>query len=349
LHEFVTQCLKDVRVSESRAKMVADVLLAANLRGIDSHGVARLRRYVEGARSGKINPDADITVLRESPSTAALDANNGLGQPAAIEAMRCAIEKAQKTGVGMVTVRRTNHFGIAGYFAMMALEHNMIGVASCNASPQVAPTFGIEPMYGTNPIAVAIPTGGGHQFVLDMATSTVPRGRLEQMRRHGKPLPAGYAIDTDGSSMLNLDELLEGLVNRRGYSLLPLGGFGEMFGGHKGFGLGLTVELLCGPLAGAAWGRHVYGQDGANLGHCFQAVSIDCFLPLDEFKAKTEVLINEIKGSKKVPGSETVYIPGEKERLEAERRSRTGIPLHPDVHADLLKLAEETNSLATLG
>ena len=341
LHSFVVLCLVQVGVTTDDATIVADVLIAANLRGIDSHGVARLFRYVDGVRHGKISPQTQIANLREGPTTAVLDAANSLGQPVAVTAMRLAIDKAEKVGIGMVAVRGANHFGIAGYYAMLALEHNMIGIVTTNASPQVAPTFGAQPMYGTNPIAIAVPTGGPYPFVLDMATSIVPRGKLEQLHRRGQPIPSGWAIDDQGVVMTDNQELITGLMQRRGYSLLPLGGMGETLGGHKGYGLGLFIDLICGPLAGAAWGLHVYGPAGANLGQCFLALRVDNFRNMEEFSRETEQLLDELRAAKKIPGQERIYIPGEKEAEEVEYRRQTGIPLPPIVYARLRQLAEE--------
>ncbi|PGH72157.1 malate dehydrogenase [Bacillus thuringiensis] len=341
LHRFVREILTKVGVTENDAGIVADVLNAADLRGIDSHGIARLRRYVDGIRHGKIEAHSHTVTLLNGPATVALDACNGLGQPAAVTAMRMAIAKAEEFGIGMVTLRRSNHFGIASYYAMMALEHGMIGIATTNASPQVAPTFGAQAMYGTNPIAVAIPTGGPTPFVLDMATSTVPRGKLERLQREGSTIPQGWAIDGDGFPITNLKELIKGLVERREYALLPLGGMGELFGGHKGFGLGLLVDLLCGPLTGSAWGRHVYGPNGANLGQCFIALRPDCFRMHEEFKQDSEQLLHEIRSARKIQGQEIIYIPGDKEAKEAERRRDMGIPLKNTVLQELDKLANE--------
>jgi L-2-hydroxycarboxylate dehydrogenase (NAD+) len=341
LKAFVGACMEGVGVAPEDAEIVADVLVAADLRGVESHGVARLRRYVEGVRGGRIRAERALTVVRDGPATALLDAGNGLGQPAAVIAMRSAVAKARDAGVGVVAVRRTNHFGIAGYYPGIALAAGMAGFAASNASPQVAPTFGSEPMYGTNPIAIGLPTDPRRPFLLDMATAVVPRGKLERLRREGGTVPVGWAIDQGGEPMTRLDELVDGLVARRGYSLLPLGGQGERLSGHKGFGLGLLVDLLCGPLAGAAWGRHVYGPEGAGLGHCFAALRIDSFRPPAEFVAAATALEAEIRGARKLPGEDRIYVPGEKEAVEAERRLATGIPLHAAVVAELREVGAQ--------
>jgi LDH2 family malate/lactate/ureidoglycolate dehydrogenase len=341
LRRFVAVCMEQVGATRDDATAVAEVLVAANLRGVDSHGVARLRRYVKGIRNGTIAAQPSIIILREGPATAAIDAGNGLGQPAAMAAMRLAIAKAEQIGLAMVVVCRANHFGIAGYYAMLALEHGMIGMVTSNASPQVAPTFAAEPMYGTNPIAIAIPSGGPCPYVLDMATSTAARGRMEQMQREGKSIPPGWAIDAQGQTTTDPGTLISGLMGRQGHALMPMGGAGETLGGHKGYGLGLFADLLCGPLAGGGWGRHVYGPAGANLGHTFLAMRVDCFRPRAEFMAESEQLLREIRDAKKMPGQERIYIPGEKEAEETIRRTRDGIPLLPVVMSDLATIAEE--------
>lgn len=340
LKSFVRGCMEAVGVAPEDAGIVADVLVAADLRGVESHGVARLRRYVDGVRGGRIRAERALTVLREGPATALLDAGNGLGQPAAVVAMRRAVAKARDAGVGVVAVRRTNHFGIAGYYPGIALAEGMAGFAASNASPQVAPTFASEPMYGTNPIAIGLPTDPRRPFLLDMATAVVPRGKLERLRREGGSVPAGWAIDQDGEPMTSLGELVDGLVARRGYSLLPLGGEGEQLSGHKGFGLGLLVDLLCGPLAGAAWGRHVYGPEGADLGQVFAALRVDSFRSPAEFVAEASSLEAEIRAARRAPGEDRIYIAGEKEAAETERRLASGIPLHAEVVAELREVGD---------
>jgi L-2-hydroxycarboxylate dehydrogenase (NAD+) len=317
------------------------VLVAADLSGIDSHGVARLRRYVEGVATGAIDGRAEPVVVVEHPATALLDAGNGLGQPAAVAAMELAVTKAEVYGIGIVAVRRTNHFGIAGYYASLAARRGLIGIATTNATPQVAPTFAAEPLYGTNPIAIALPTGGKTDFLFDAATSTVGRGKLEIRHRRGEPIPTGWVIDGTGAAREDVEELIEGLKRRSGYALLPLGGEGESHGGHKGYALGLFVDLLCGPLTGAAWGRHVYGADGANLGHCCIAIRVDCFRPLEDFQEECQRLFDEIRAAKRAPGAARIFVPGEKDAEERRRRERDGIPLTGQVRDDLARLAAE--------
>jgi L-2-hydroxycarboxylate dehydrogenase (NAD+) len=342
LRSFVVACLTSAGVTDEDAGVCAEVLVQADLRGIDSHGVARLRRYVDGIRQGRIAARAEVAVVAEAPAMAVLDAGNGLGQPAGVLAMRLAMDKAAAAGLGMVTVRRSNHFGIAGYYAMLALERDQLGFATTNSTPQVAPTFGVEPMFGTNPLAFALPTGGV-PFVLDMATSTVPRGRLERMLREGRAVPESWAIDAEGRGAgSDLEALVSGLQRRAGFALLPLGGPGETNGGHKGYGLGLLVDLLCGPLSGASWGRHVYGPAGAGIGHVFMAVDVGRFRPIEEFRDESSRLLAEVRASRRLPGGERILVPGEREAEESARRAREGIPLGERVWADLAAIAAET-------
>lgn len=328
-------CLASVGIPSAQAALVAEVLLTADLAGVDSHGCARLRRYVDGVAAGAIDPAATPSTVRRRPSTALIDAGNGLGQPAAVAAMRMAIEKASSTGVGVVSVRRSNHFGIAGYYASLAARVGMVGLAMTNASPQVAPTFGAEPMFGTNPIAVGMPTGAPSDFLLDMATSTVGRGKLEVRKRNGEPIPHGWVIDAEGLSRTDVAELIDGLKARRGYSLLPLGGGGEEHGGHKGYGLGLFVDLVCGPLAGASWGRHVYGAAGADLGHMLIAIDVGAFVELADFRRESGKMFEELREMKRLGSAAEVLIPGDKEASERRRRLAGGIPLTAEVRADL--------------
>jgi L-2-hydroxycarboxylate dehydrogenase (NAD+) len=341
LHAFVVRCLQRVDVSEPDAVTVADVLVAADLRGVDSHGVARLRRYVDAVRQGKIDAHAETGVLADPPTTVALDGHNGLGQPVSCTAIDLAIEKALAAGLAIATVRRSNHFGIAGYYALRAARRGLFSIVGTNASPQVAPTNGASPMFGTNPIAVAFPTDPRRPFLLDAATSIVPRGKLERLDREGHPMSPGWAVDPYGQSTTDIPAVVSGLKAREGYALLPLGGLGETYGGHKGYGLATVVELFCGPLAGALWGRHVYGHTGAGLGHFFLCGRIDFLRPLDEFQAEANQMFDELRSCPKAQGSDRIMVAGEREYEVEQDRLENGIPLRPAVVDDLLLLAAE--------
>lgn len=347
LRQFCTEAFVKLGIPRRDAEITSDVLVAADLRGVDSHGVARLKRYVDGIRSGMMRPDAKPRVVHETPATAAIDADAGLGQPPAYWAMQMAIEKAKIVGAGFVAVRNSNHYGIAGYYAMMALEHDMIGISTTNADVLVVPTFGRNAMFGTNPIAMAAPAASERPFVLDMATSVVPRGKLEVYDRLGKPLPDGWATDEKGRGTNDPGRVLKNFASRAGGGLLPLGGEGELHSGHKGYGLALAVDILSAILPGAAYANLVYPStpEGKPLpsaiGHLCAALRIDGFRPVDQFKADMDDLIQRVKNSEKAEGADRIFIHGEKEFETHADREANGIPLNPKVAATLKSLGEE--------
>ena len=348
LKDFCEQVFERLDVSEDDARIAADVLVSADLRGVDSHGVARLRRYVGGIRNGFMVPRPDVRVINETATTALIDAGAGLGHPVSYRAMQLAIGKALEYGSGFVSVRMSNHFGIAGYYAMMALEYDCIGVALTNAGRLAVPTFGRESMLGTNPIAVAAPAGEAYPFVLDMATSTVPMGKLEVYNRLEKPMPLGWATDETGTPITDAGRAMRLARKREGGGLLPLGGAGELLSGHKGYGLALMVEILTGVLAGAAYSELIASEAAPegerrpiNLGHFFGALRVDAIRPVEDFKATVDDLQRRLKNTPKAEGAARIYVHGEKEYEEAARRSRDGIPLNGKVFADLQDVAGE--------
>jgi LDH2 family malate/lactate/ureidoglycolate dehydrogenase len=335
-------------VSEEDARITADVLVEADLRGIDSHGVARFRTYyVHGLRDGVIVARPQMQVVRETPATAVLDAGGGLGQVAAYRGMEQAIQKARERGGGMVAVRNSNHFGIAGYFATMALAHDCIGLAMTNSGALMVPTFGREAILGTNPIAVAAPAGCKSPFALDMATSVVAVGKVEVYDRLGKAIPVGWAIDERGVPTADAQRLLDTEEGQKGGGIAPLGGAGELLGGHKGYGLALWVEIFSAALSGAAFSAQAYPKDAngkalpAQLGHFLAAWQVDAFRPVYEFKETMDDLQGRLKHAPRAEGQGRIYIAGEKEYEERERRRQEGIPLDPKVGADLQSTAEE--------
>jgi len=350
LRSLCVQVFQKMGMSAEDARITADVLVTADLRGVDSHGVARLGFYVERLRNGVMIPRPDVRTVSETGVTALVDAGGGMGPPVSYRAMQKAIHKALDAGAGFVTVRNSNHFGIAGYYAMMALEHGCIGISMTNAFVFVVPTFGRNAMLGTNPIAVAAPAGQDRPFVLDMATSTVPFGKLEIYDRLGKALPPGWAVDETGSPATDPAPLMENLRSQAGVGggLLPLGGAGELLGGHKGYGLALLVDILCGVLSGARYADLVYPRtpDGrplpSGIGHFLGALRVDAFRPLAEFEAAMDDLQRRLKNAPKADGQGRIYVHGEKEFEEAERRSREGIPLDPRVLAELEEIAAES-------
>jgi len=335
LKRFVGEVFVHLDVPEDEAHIVADVLVAADLRGVDSHGVARLKRYVKGIRGGLILPWTHTTIVQETPTTALLDGGNGMGQVVGKRAMTLCIEKAQRVGAAFVSVRNSNHYGIAGYYAMMALPYDMIGISLTNARPLVVPTYGCKPILGTNPIAIAVPAGQERPFVLDMATSIIAHGKTEVAERQGEPLPPNVAVDAQGRPTRDA-----AWVRQHG-GLLPLGGLRET-GGHKGYGLSVAVDILSGVLSGANFSALITGEPGLkSVGHFFGALRIDAFRPVDEFKAMMDEMIRTLKESDKAAGHDRIYIHGEIEyEMEEERRSK-GIPLDPRVLAYMREIAAE--------
>ena len=320
------------------AKLAADVLIEADLRGIDSHGVARLSGYVRLHEAGRANMQAKHQVIHQTPSTATIDADGGLGLVVAPKAMDLAIEKAEQVGTGWVAIQHSNHFGIAAYHAMKALPKNMIGISMTNASPLVAPTFAKERMLGTNPICIAIPAGKEWPFVLDLASSAAANGKLEIAQRLGKEIPSGWVQTQAGEASTNANEL------KNGGALLPLGG-------HKGYGLAAAVDILSGVLSGANFGPWVPpfvaflnplpNLPGKGIGHFLGAMRIDAFRPADEFNNQMDLWIKRFKESERVDPNQEVLIPGEPEFRLKRQREKEGIPLHASVVSDLQSLAEK--------
>lgn len=336
LQSFTRDVFLGFGLNQQEAEQVAEVLVASDVQGIDSHGVPRMKSYTDRLRAGVVNADPRMTVLAETAATLALDADNGMGHPASIQAMNRTIEKAKESGMCMTTVRNSNHFGIAGYYSAMALEHGLCGVAMTNATPLVVPTYAKHAYLSTAPISVAIPAGDEKPILVDAATSTVAWGKIEIAQRQGKPIPEGWALDADGQPTTDPNTAV---------ALTPLG-YTRQLGGHKGFGLGLWVEVLCGQLAGGAWGNYVGGSRDevprpTGTGHAFMAWRIDAFGPVDEFKASVDQMIRELKELETVDGAERVVIPGEPEyEAEADRRSN-GIPIHPVVVEQIREIGRE--------
>ncbi len=326
------------------ASKAADVLLHADLRGIDSHGLARLSGYVRLWEAKRINSQPSIKTVHETPSTAVVDGDLGLGLVVGPHAMEVAIRKAEKCGTGWAAVRNSNHFGIAGHHAMMALEHDMIGIAMTNASPLVAPTFSVERLLGTNPICVAIPAGDQPAFVADFATTTAANGKLEILQRKNKEAPLGWIQTKVGEPSSNPHELKEG------GALIPLGSDRD-HGSHKGFCLGAWVDIFSAVLSGANYGPWVPpfvsfltpppDPVGLGIGHFFGAMRVDAFRPASEFKTHMDKWITRFRSAKTIAGQPAVIIPGDPERKAHALRVQEGIPVHESVVEDLRKLGEK--------
>lgn len=344
LHDFALTVFKKIGCTDDEAQLATDVLLSADLRGIDSHGLARLSGYIRLWEAKRINAKPNIKIIHESPSTAVVDGDGGLGLVVAPKAMEIAIAKAKQCGTGWVSVQHSNHFGIAGYHAMMALEHDMIGIAMTNASPLVAPTYSVERLLGTNPIAVAIPANKQPPFVADMATTTAANGKLEILQRKNKEAPLGWIQDKEGRPSVNPHELKDG------GALVPLGSDFE-HGSHKGYGLGSIVDIFSAVLSGANYGPWVppfvsflappADPVGKGIGHFFGAMRIDAFRPADEFKSHMDKWIGRFRSAKPIDGQERVLIPGDPEREMNAIRIKEGIPLNPKVIEDLKELAKK--------
>jgi len=349
LYDFTVAVFSRMGCPETHAHTAAQVLLSADLRGIDSHGIARLSGYVRLWEAGRVNPQPHINIVHETPSTAVIDGDAGLGLVVAPAAMRIAMEKARQVGTGWVSVSNSNHFGIAGYHAMLALEENMIGIAMTNASALVAPTFSIERMLGTNPIAVAIPAGSQPPFVADMATTTAANGKLELLQRKSEDAPYGWVQDKEGNASVNAHEL------KQGGSLLPLGSDRD-HGSHKGYALGSIVDIFSAVLSGASYGPWAppfpayvpmpENMPGKGLGHFFGAMRIDAFRPAETFKEHMDQWIGRFREATPVHAGQKVLIPGDPERETEAIRKIEGIPVAASVKEELHALARKLSLTA---
>ncbi|MBK7678986.1 MAG: Ldh family oxidoreductase [Chitinophagaceae bacterium] len=346
LFDFTKSVFQTIGCSDEHADTATKALLSADLRGIDSHGVARLSGYVRLWEAKRINATPDIKIIHETPSTAVVDGDSGLGLVIAPFAMEIAIEKAKQVGTGWVSVQNSNHFGIAAHHAMMPLQYDMMGIAMTNASPLVAPTFSIDKMLGTNPICVAAPAGSEPAFVADLATTTAANGKLEILQRKNADTPTGWVQDADGNSSTDANIL------KKGGALLPLGGDRE-HGSHKGYALGAIVDIFSALLSGANYAPWVppfpayvpmpAQQPGKGIGHFLGAMRIDAFRPATEFKKDMDHWIQGFRSCRTIPGEEKVLVPGDPERgFEIERMNK-GIPLLDVVIEDLNKLAERVS------
>lgn len=342
LRDFTREVFVRAGLADVDAVQAADVLLTADLWGIDTHGVARLRQYYEMLARGLINPRPEVRVVRELAATATLDADNGLGLVVGPRAFETAMEKAERVGASVVGVRNSSHFGIAGYYPFMALARDLIGWAMTNTTPQVAPLWGAERMLGTNPLAVAFPGREEPPVLIDMATSAVSYGKVEQAVRRGEQVPRGWLIDREGRETTRPQDLDEG------GTIVPLG-IDTEHGGHKGYCLGALIDLLCGVLSGANWGPFVppfpyylkpAGRAvGEGIGHCFGALRIDGFADPDDFKRRVDEWVRVFRATRAAEGTEGPLIPGDPERRAHAERAERGIPLLPAVMNDLRELS----------
>lgn len=337
-----------VGVPEEDAEICADVLMESDRRGIESHGVNRFKPiYIDRIKLGIQNPITNFEIIKETPTTAVIDGHDGMGHVIGKKSMQMAIDKAKKYGLGMVAVRNSTHYGIAGYYSIMAANAGMIGITGTNARPSIAPTFGVENMLGTNPLTIGFPTDEEFPFVLDCATSITQRGKLEYYSKLGMPTPEGMVIGRDGKAKTDTDQILKELVTGEA-ALAPLGGIGEELGGYKGYGYATVVEVLSAALQAGSFLKMLTGKkDGKNvpyrLGHFFLAIDTEAFLGLEQFKKTAGDIMRALRNSQKAPDQERIYVAGEKEYEVWLQRKDSGVPINDAVQKEFMELRDEFN------
>ncbi|MDO9548313.1 MAG: Ldh family oxidoreductase [Candidatus Marinimicrobia bacterium] len=342
LKTFVVGVLKNVGLSVENAQITTDVLISADCRNIESHGVARLKRYVDGIKTGIIKLECMLDIIRETPVSLVIDGNGGMGQPIAYHAMKKCIEKAKQHFMCFASIRNSNHYGIAGYYTLMALEENMIGISLTNSAPLVVPTFGKNAVIGTNPISIGFPGKNERPFLLDMTTSTVPRGKLEVYSREDAAIPDSWACDEKGNPSIDAAKVLDNLIARKGGGLLPLGGGIELTSGHKGYGLSAVVDILSGVLSSGAVGLDVYGKKGApaEVCHFLGVINPEAFMGLDELQNNMDYYVQMLKNASKADGQTRIFVAGEKE-YEAMEKNKTTVSLQNKVFNTLNEIGAE--------
>ena len=345
LQNFMQDVFIGLRVPKEDAEIIAEVLITSDLRGIDSHGIQRCKMYYDRIKQGIYEVETKIDIIKDNQATALWDGNCGMGHVIAYKAMKTAIEKAKKYGLGAVAVRNSTHFGIAGYYSLMAIKEGMIGLAVTNARPSIPPTFGVEPMLGTNPLTVGAPTDENFPFLIDCATSIIQRGKVELNSRIDKPMPENTVIGEEGDILRDPNEILELMLQRKA-SLLPLGGKGEDTAGYKGYGYATVVELLSAALQEGIYLRDTLGieesgQKRLKVGHFFLAINTQFFAGLDAFKSTAGNIMRGLRSAKKDPKAKRIYTAGEKEYIAELERKTEGIPLNPSLQKDIKLMKEE--------
>ena len=345
--DFMTAVFEKVGVPEADARLCSDVLLESDRRGIESHGCNRFKPiYIDRIKAGILNPVTKIDIIKETPTTAVIDANDGMGMVASKKAMDMCIEKAHKYGMGMVAVRNSSHYGIAGYWTGLATKENMIGISGTNARPSVAPTFGVENMLGTNPLTFSMPTDEPFPFMLDCATSVIQNGKIEYYARINHDTPKGLVISREGEELTDSVEILKKIRSKQA-ALAPLGGFGETNGGYKGYGSSTVVEILSAALQSGIFLRALEGknEDGSirpyHLGHFFIAIDTEAFMGAEAFKKTCGDILRDLRGSEKAPGQERIYTAGEKEYDVWMYRKDKGVPVTEAVQKEFIGLRDE--------
>ncbi len=347
IEKFMGDVLSKSGVPIDDAKICAEVLITADKLGIDSHGSNRLKPiYYDRIKEGILNPVTHFEIVKETCTTAVIDGHNGMGHVIAKKSMQMAINKAKTYGMGMVAVRNSTHYGIAGYYALMASRENLIGITGTNARPSIAPTFGVENMLGTNPLTFALPTDEDFPFLLDCATSITQRGKIELYARQNKTCPQGWVVDQNGESLTDANDILKALSSGDA-ALNPLGGVGEDLGGYKGYGYTTVVEILSAALQSGSYLKMLMGfKDGKKipypLGHFFIAIDIQAFTEVEDFKKITGNILRDLRNSKKMPGQDRIYTAGEKEHLTWLERKDKGVPFIPALLKEFKDLCIET-------
>ena len=352
LIDFMLEALDAMGVPSEDAQIIADVIITSDLWGIRSHGIAHLKMYHERMKRGLQLPNTSITLVKDTPTTAVIDGGNGMGMVVGYHAMKMAIEKAHRYGLGAVAVRNSSHYGVAGYYPLMAVKEGMVGLSVTNAHPSIAPTFGIRPMLGTNPIAVAAPTDEPFPYMYDAATAVVPRGKIEIAARANKPIPEGWVINNEGISATDSSNMIKEM-DLGNVALLPVGGMGEMFGGHKGYGLATMVEIFSAAFQDGTylWGLTDTDADGnpqfLRIGHFFLAIDVEHFIPVETFKKITGNMMRELRNSPVAPEQSRIYTAGEKEYYNTQRVQAEGVEIPPGVQKALQSLQQELKLLNT--
>jgi LDH2 family malate/lactate/ureidoglycolate dehydrogenase len=340
IYDFMIDVFEGLGTPTRDARIVADVLITSDLWGIQSHGVGRLKYYYDRIQWGVHRAQTEIEIVKETETTAVVDGHHGMGHVIAYRSMQMAIQKAREYGLGAVAVRNGTHFGIAGYYPMMAVQEGMMGLTVTNARPSIVPTFGAEPMLGTNPIAFAAPSDMDHPFCFDAATSISQRGKIEVAARAEKPVPEGWVVSAEGEPLTDPDQILQGLGQATA-ALLPLGGAGELLAGYKGYDLATIVEILSASLCGGMFMKDLLGfeEDGSRrpfmLGHFFLAIDIEHFIPLEVSKSITGGIMRALQNARKAPGQSRIYVAGEKEFEMQKVVREQGVPVNQNLREEL--------------
>ena len=343
LEQFCCRVFESLGLSAGDAQMAAAVLVAADVRGIPSHGVGRLWRYVNGLRENQMLSDVAPEFIVDTPTSVIVDAQGGMGAPASIKTMQSVIDKAGESGCAFGCVKNSNHFGIAGFYAMMALEHDMLGIAMTNPAAHGVPTFARQVMFGTNPLAFAAPADRERAFVLDMSTTVVSRGKVEVYDRKEEPLPLGWAVDKTGHAATDARSILDDMFRRVGGGILPLGGEGEQYGGYKGYGLAVMVDILCAVLAGSPFGDMISdtATTSARVSHFFGAIKIDHFRDPADFRADMDKMLASLRNCPPAEGENRVYFAGQKEFEKEQEALDEGILVLRKSYDQLCKIGSE--------